>query len=46
MSPEENQVKAQHGANAKKTLNYIVEELESYGALSNHEDSPTYLQWT
>lgn len=42
MSSEENSIKAQHGVKAKRTLDYVVRELESYGALSSHEDSPAY----
>lgn len=42
MSSEENQIKAQHGVNAKKNLSYVVRELEDYGALQGHQDNPTF----
>ena len=42
MSSEENQLKALHGVQARLTLDYIVAELENYGAFETHKDSPTY----
>lgn len=42
MSSEENQIKAQHGIHAKRTLDYVVVELENYGAFEKHKDSPSY----
>lgn len=42
MSSKDNQAKAQHGINAKKSLSAVVEELERYGALREHENNPSF----
>lgn len=42
MSAEENQLKALHGVQARLTLDYVVAELEDYGAFKEHKDSPAY----
>lgn len=42
MSSEDNTIKAQHGVNAKKGLDAIVEELKEYGAIVDSEDNPEF----
>lgn len=42
MSTEDNQIKAQHGVHAKHTLDYVVVELEKFGAIKKHENKPSY----